>query len=167
MSDEEWIVLVQKLGPKLYRFFLSQNSKAHAEESVQEVFARLLDKFSSAAFRSELGSVEAFAWGIAVNLRKEARRKLRFVETLVDDECPNQAVDPATKNDDLSADLIAMKKAISDLGEPEKTILQCLLADMKISEISSALAMPEGTIKSHIHRAKENVRFKMKRWGVL
>lgn len=86
MSDEEWINLVQKLGPKLYRFFLSQNSKSYAEDAVQEVFLRLLDRINRSGYSRELQNTEAFAWGIAVNVRKEIKRKLRSVEALAEED---------------------------------------------------------------------------------
>jgi len=168
MDDMEWIRLIQQLGPKLYRFFLSRDSKTQAEESVQEVFTRLLERLNRSECKNELVSAEAYAWGIALNLRKEHNRTLLSAESLLGQVHPDEIADPIVGLDqNLSSDLSALKRAVAELEEPERTILQLVLSGMQISEICSVLGIPEGTVKSHIHRAKDNIRDKMKKWRLL
>ena len=162
MDDEECITLIQRLGPKLYRFFLSRGTKTDAEESVQEVFTRLIERVNAAAFNKDLGNLDSYAWGIAMNLRRERARSREISVVDEDYEIVDTASLPiGTEN------LMALKKAVQSLGEPEKTILQLLLTNMQISEISAVLNMPDGTVKSHIHRGKENIRSILRKWGVL
>lgn len=157
MIKMDMINLVQALGPKLYRFFLATTTVAVAEELVQEVFTRLL----ASSYSDSLGSMEAFAWGIAQNVRKEASRKRRKDPILLEQlpEIPS----PESANDTE----LALKKAVSMLGEPQKTIFEMTLADLQINEISKHLAMPEGTVKSHLHRGKLEIRSTFSKWGLL
>ena len=163
MDDEEYLTLIQRLGPKLYRFFLSRGTKTDAEESVQEVFTRLIERLNAAAFNKDLGNSDSYAWGIAMNLRRERARSREI--SVVDQDY--EVVDPASLPVPGAENFVALKKAVQTLGEPERTILQLLLADMQISEISAVLNMPNGTVKSHIHRGKENIRAILRKWGVL
>lgn len=157
MIEMDIINLVQALGPKLYRFFLATASAAVAEELVQEVFSRLI----VAKYCEDLGTMEAFAWGIAQNVRKESRRRLHKEPILMEDL-------PDTPSPESSTDTeLALKKAVSLLGEPQKTIFEMTLADLQIREIAKYLAMPEGTVKSHLHRGKEEIRNTFQKWGFL
>lgn len=166
MSDEEWLALIQTIGPKLYRFFLSESTSSRAEELVQDVFMRLWAKIQSASFKQDLGNVEAFTWVIALNVRREHRRNLRPVSASIEEIDVSQ-FDVLMSESQIESDIEGMKKAIHHLDEPERTVLQLILSDMKISEIAKIMEMPEGTIKSHIHRAKDNVRNTMRKWGLL
>ena len=155
------ITIVNTLGPKLYRFFLASRSNAVAEELVQEVFVRLM----SSHHTSNLGTLEAFAWGIAQNLNREARRKSARGEVLIEDY-PGTP-EPSLIVSDIENNEQALRKGIDLLDEPQKTIMQLILADLKISEIASQINMPEGTVKSHVHRAKENLKLTFRKWGIL
>jgi RNA polymerase sigma-70 factor (ECF subfamily) len=157
MIEMDVINLVQTLGPKLYRFFLATTTVAVAEELVQEVFTRLL----TSNYTKDLGSMEAFAWGIAQNVRKEAGRKLRKDPVLLE-ELP-EVPSPESANETE----LALKKAVSMLGEPQKTIFEMTLADLQINEIAKHLAIPEGTVKSHLHRGKVEIRSTFSKWGLL
>lgn len=157
MVELDMIEAVQNLGPKLYRFFLVSFSATAAEDLVQEVFTRLM----GSKYSSDRGTLEAFAWGIAQNLKKERARSQRRDHVFVD-EIP-ETFAPATQDDDAQA----LRKAVGLLDEPQKTVLQMTLADLEIREIAQHLAMPEGTVKSHIHRGKENIRQTFQKWGIL
>lgn len=159
MDDKDLIELVHSLGPKLYRFFLASRSAGAAEELVQEVFVRLV----GSRYTAELGTLEAFAWGIAQNLNREAKRKSTRSELYLEDhpKTPELSVPPADDS------VEALRKSVGLLNEPEKTIMMFVLADLEIREIAKQMSMPEGTVKSHIHRAKENLKITFKKWGIL
>lgn len=148
--------IARTLGPPLYRFFLAASSRAEAEELVQEVFVRLIES----GYSADLGKLEAYAWGIAQNVRRErirSRHKLVLMEDLPE---------PSTETK-FHDDTEALRQAVLRLREPERTVMQMTLADLSVDEIGEKLKMPSGTVKSHVHRAKENLREKLKQWGIL
>ena len=140
-------VHISKLGPPLYRFYLARFDRQTAEDLVQEVFTRLA---GTSRFASESGSFEAFAWGIALNLQKETRRKKLKAPELGEDYESHQAAPEDDYRD--------LRLAVGRLEPPEIDVMQLVLADLSINEIGEYLGMPAGTVKSHIHRAKENLR---------
>lgn len=155
--DGDIVRLVNLLGPRLYRFFLASRTKPIAEELVQEVFARLM----TAHYSPDLGSMETLAWGIARNINRETRRKTARSEILMDD-LPEVAA-----NDFRTDDIEALRRGIELLSDPQKEIMQFVLADLSIRQISEMMAMPVGTVKSHISRAKDNIRDTFKKWRIL
>lgn len=159
MIEFEFVQLVNKLGPQLYRFFLARTTKAEAEDLVQEVFVRLMES----SYSSKIGSLEAFTWGIAQNVNKESKRKTSKSHVLME-VLPEIAGDEELSNRD---DVIALQKSVALLDEPQRTILQMILADLPTHQIAMYLSMPEGTVKSHIHRAKENIKITFRKWGFL
>ena len=128
---------------------------------VQEVLLRLVDSISRGSFSSKKGNHEAFAWGIALNVQREAQRSRMKIA----DDHELETV-PAPTNEPTD-DISALKRAVELLSEPQRTILQMTLADLSIVHIADTLEMPEGSVKSHIHRAKEEIRKKFKKWRLL
>jgi RNA polymerase sigma-70 factor (ECF subfamily) len=54
------------------------------------------------------------------------------------------------------------RRAVEALGEPLRTILLgYYLAEMSVTEIAHELDLPEGTVKSHLHRGRSAVREKL------
>ena len=147
--------LVPALGPPLYRFFLSRLSPQAADEAVQEVFERML---RLKTFDAAKGSIEAFAWGIAINVSREMLRQPQFKDISDLDEEPQ-----AEPGDDRR--FAALRAAVGQLEEPELSVFRMILADMSIATISATLAMPDGTVKSHVHRGKEKIKRTLSKWG--
>ena len=53
---------------------------------------------------------------------------------------------------------IALQSAIDRLPEVQRTILTLFyFEDRNIAEVAALLDMPEGTIKSHLHRARRTL----------
>ncbi|PWU12914.1 MAG: hypothetical protein C5B49_15490 [Bdellovibrio sp.] len=154
MDSSEVGDLVPTLGPPLYRFFLSRMPPQMADEAVQEVFVRMLrlDTFDEGK-----GSAEAFAWGIAINVCKEIRRQPQLL--------PIDDVDEPPAHPGEDRRFAALRAAVALMEEPELSVFQMVLADLSIATISEMLAMPEGTVKSHIHRGKEKLKRTLIKWG--
>jgi RNA polymerase sigma-70 factor (ECF subfamily) len=52
-----------------------------------------------------------------------------------------------------------LRRAVSRLPEPERSvILAYYLGEMSVTEVSRALNMPEGTVKTRLHRARQALR---------
>lgn len=140
---------VRDLSPPLYRFFLARFSTIAAEELVNEVFLRLMD--AEGNIDPSKGSLASYLWGIATNLQKETYRgNKRFPKLL--EVLPDQA-----DSESPAIRFMPLRQAINKLDETEALVMQLVLADKEITDISEILNMPEGTVKSHIHRAKKNI----------
>jgi len=167
MDEINWWAVTQKLGPQLFRFFRCRFGTVDAEELVQEVFLRLVDKVESNSFFASKGSPEALAWGIALNVQREHRRYLAKNAVPPDQPSIDTISDPIQFDHSAQQEIAALLRSVRILTEPQRTIMGMVLADLSLDEISAAFAMPAGTIKSHVHRAKEEIRKTFKHWRML
>ncbi len=163
----DWNQVVSDLGPRLYRYFLGTFSKQQASDLTQETLIRLVRKVEAGSLDSEKGSLTQYAYGIARLVRLEAWKGEPF-EQLADD--PRDFDQQASRlvADSMPQDNRAeqLREAIHSLAEPQKQILLLLIdRELGLAEIAELLAIPLNTIKSHIHRAKENLREKLKMPG--
>ena len=52
-----------------------------------------------------------------------------------------------------------LRRAVSCLAEPERSVvLAYYLGEMSVTEIARALNMPEGTVKTRLHRGRQALR---------
>jgi RNA polymerase sigma-70 factor (ECF subfamily) len=52
-----------------------------------------------------------------------------------------------------------LRRAVSRLAEPERSVvLAYYLGEMSVTEISRALNVPEGTVKTRLHRGRQALR---------
>jgi RNA polymerase sigma-70 factor (ECF subfamily) len=153
----EWDRLVEDLGPRLYRYFCASFSAASASDAVQETLVRLVQKCREGAYLSEKGSLGAYAFGIAHWVRLETLKKKRDFELVEDESIFDQR--SAASSSDLEGQRAHLRWAIRQLKSPEQElVLLTIDAELGLAEISETLGLPLGTVKSHIHRAKENLR---------
>ncbi|MCB9229853.1 MAG: sigma-70 family RNA polymerase sigma factor [Deltaproteobacteria bacterium] len=152
----DWNLVVQDLGPRLYRFFTMRYHDNSAADLVQEVLSRLYVKVSGGNFDPEVASLTSFAFGIAMNVQRESlrdRSKWNYEELNPDHYSPEQQADSQEIRK------IALRKAIERLNSMEQQVLQLLLdRDLSLDEISKILNIPLNTVKSHISRAKHKLR---------
>ncbi|MDZ4662060.1 MAG: RNA polymerase sigma factor [Pseudomonadota bacterium] len=151
-----WTIVVEDVGPDLYRFFLGSFPAHAAADLVQETLIRLVQKHRDGEFDSSKGAIKNYAFGIAKFVRLEALKKKSNFD-LVEDE--TQLDVPSVDNTN-HADLVAhLRWAISQLKPIEQElILQMIDEESSFETIAEKFNMPVGTVKSHIHRAKEKLR---------
>lgn len=66
---------------------------------------------------------------------------------------------PASKTEERDANRAALREALSDLTDEQREILILFHQhDWPISVIAQHMNMPEGTIKSHLHRSRKRLR---------
>ena len=150
--------VVDYLSPRLYRYFQTCFREKEAYDLVQETFLRLWAKKDSIDPRK--GNLIMYTYGIAANLKREKFRKNSvekeiIVTTMEEQEVEEDIVDRLSDR----FRLIQLRRAISVLKEVEREALSLAIDDnLKISEIAQLMKIPIGTVKSHIHRAKENLK---------
>ena len=154
--ESEWITIVEGVGPDLYKFFLGSFASHIASDLVQETLIRLVQKYRDGSFDPSRGAVKNYAFGIAKFIRLEALKKKGSLE-LVDDE--SQLDVPAVDHSSQTDQVAHLRWAISQLKSIEQElILQMIDEESSFETIAEQFNMPIGTVKSHIHRAKEKLR---------
>jgi len=151
--------LLGRFESPLYRFFYYDHRDHHiAQEQSAETFAQLAQ--SIATFAGCDSQLSAFVFSIArrVQLRSWRTRKQATLplESAADSAqaspCP---VQQAAGREQLSLVLAA----IGALEQPQRNVLLLRFVEgLSLAEIATALDIPLGTVKSHIHRGREYLR---------
>ena len=152
MTDADFQDAFAQHKDVVYRFAWRMSGPAAAEDITQDVFVALLrdpDRFDPAR-----GSLRGFLLGIARNLAlKHWRAEHRF-ETLDEDAMAAELVDFD------SGDVGEMVgRAVRALGPLQREVV--ILAEyegLTLAEIARAVDADVGTVKSRLHRARENLR---------
>ena len=159
----DWSATVTSLGPKLNQYFaMSGIANTDAEDMVQDTLIRLVHKVSSGQYDVNRANMQTFAYGIARYVRLEFFRKSRGVKEQLSDEVDEQVdekiVSPYEQCDQNQKATI-LRQAILSLKPDEQEVIALMLdADLTINEIAQIMAIPEGTVKSHMHRAKQKIK---------
>jgi RNA polymerase sigma-70 factor (ECF subfamily) len=121
---------------------------AAADDLAQETF---LVAWSRIGRLKAGASVRAWLCGIGYNkhltaMRSAGRERARAV---------NYEADRAPPSDAAPEDRLALEAAMSELpAEQRACVALCLAADFSHAEAAEALAMPLGTVKSHVSRGR-------------
>ena len=131
---------------------------ARSEELAQDVFLKVHKGLPY--FRGD-ARLSTWIYRIAVNVLSQERRDLATVslDEKGDDDRPRY--EPASE--DRSFGDLAMKdrlqKAIERLPVPYQVLVNGhYLKGMRYEDLAEALNMPMGTVKTHLHRAKRQLR---------
>lgn len=118
---------------------------------------RLIEKFNSGKFDSKLGSLRMYAYGIAHFVRLEG---LRLPE--MQKRADLSLVSELSLTEDQmsqSENLEQLRLAIHSLSELQQQVIGLYLdEELSMEEIAAIMGIPSGTVKSHIHRAKEALK---------
>jgi len=165
-EDEAWRELVDAFGQKIYSVAYHFTLKREdAEELAQEIFLRIFENLH----RYD-GSFPLVAWIVSLsrNLcidryrRKKREKSFRFVS--------DDAVAPMLTSQDDPADNALKKERtkilFSALAEIPEDLAEILvlrdLDGLAYDEIGQALALPDGTVKSRLFRARTEVAKKIR-----
>ena len=153
MTDAEFQTAFDQHKDAVYRFaWRMSGSPAAAEDITQDVFVGLLrhpDRFSP-----DRGSLRAFLLGIARNLALKRWRKEHRYEPLDDEVLVAQPVDLGRGE---VGDIVG--RAVRALVPLQREVV--ILAEyegLTLAEIARAVDADVGTVKSRLHRARENLR---------
>ncbi len=153
----DWRAKIGELAPALYRYFCASFPNHLADDMVQDTLMRLIEKFNSGKFDSKLGSLRMYAYGIAHFVRLEGlrlpemqkRADLSLVSELLLTEYQ------MSQNENLEQ----LRLAIHSLSELHQQVIGLYLdEELSMDEIAAIMGIPSGTVKSHIHRAKEALK---------
>jgi RNA polymerase sigma-70 factor (ECF subfamily) len=156
-SGEAMAALYRRHGGLVYRFTLQMSRNAEvAEEITQEVFLALLTQIDR--FDPARGTLSTWLCGIARRqlwkyLERNESAALDFDEdTAAELPCP--ADGPAELL--LRREAVAAVRAGMDELPPllREVVILCALEEMTYEQAAHVLAVPVGTVRSRLHRAK-------------
>jgi len=153
VTDAEFQAAFEQHKDAVYRFaWRMSGSAAAAEDITQDVFVGLLrhpDRFDPGR-----GTLRALLLGIARNLALKRWRKEHRLEPL-DEEA--MAAEPVDLGRGEVGDMVG--RAVGALGPLQREVV--ILAEyegLTLAEIARAVDADVGTVKSRLHRARENLR---------
>jgi RNA polymerase sigma-70 factor (ECF subfamily) len=156
-SGEAMAALYRRHGGLVYRFSLRMSGiPAAAEEITQEVFLALLTQVDR--FDAGRGMLSTWLCGIA---RRQvwkylARNNAALVDS--DEECTLelQSPDDGPAEVMLRGEAVAAVRAGMDQLPPalREVVILCALEEMSYEQAAQVLAVPVGTVRSRLHRAK-------------
>lgn len=153
--DLELKVKIEEVGPHLYRYFCTIFPFHVADDLVQETLIRLLGKIRDKRFDPRKGNLRMYAFGIAHFVRLEfLRSSSQHFEPLEDETHSSSPLQDEQL--DQFRRIEQLQKAIRTLSEAQQQVIGLYINnELSYEEISAALNIPVGTIKSHVSRAKE------------
>lgn len=155
MARPNWNKTVEEISPRLYRYFAARFSPEDANDLTQETLIRLVRKVESDEYDSRRGDLVMYAFGIAHFVRLEYLKIKSFeAEDLSELSIDTQAsaLETLDRNQKL-------RQMVARLPETQQQVLLLWLdSDMTFESIASLLDLSLNTVKSHVHRAKENLK---------
>ncbi|MCX8104021.1 MAG: sigma-70 family RNA polymerase sigma factor [Candidatus Bipolaricaulota bacterium] len=146
-------------APRIFRFAMSYlNDRSHAEEVVQET---MIAVWKSAKNFHEQSQVSSWILGIARNKaldRARAReREPKLVREKLDRGVSARATPEQIAQREVQAERV--RAALEKLSpEHREVMLLAFYNDLSYAEIAQILGCPEGTVKSRVFYAKEQLK---------
>jgi RNA polymerase sigma-70 factor (ECF subfamily) len=140
--DEFYVTNFQRLVVQLYAYC---GEMAQAQDVVQEAFARALPRWRKLA---EYDDPVAWVRRVALNLANNRWRQLRNFRAFARTHRETHVPEP-------SADRVALRDALATLpSNQRRAVVLHYLADLSVSEIAMQENVPDGTVKSWLHRGR-------------
>jgi RNA polymerase sigma-70 factor (ECF subfamily) len=140
--------LLNRYETKVFRMALMfMKDPARAEEVTQEIFLKLWQALPAYDRRASPGT---WLYTIARNTCLSTLRAESYRKTLALDQCSEPPAPPPAVIQDLE-----LAQCISRLPEIQRTVITLFyLQEKRVDEVARMLGIPEGTVKSHLHRAR-------------
>jgi len=161
LAEAEFPALVRAHQARVYRFLLKRlNNPDDASELTQETFCQAFRLRHS--FRGE-AQVSSWLLGIALNLARNfvTRTPTRRFAHLSDDALADMADDEADPERITTARRLALRlaAALEDLSEEMRDAFTLVcLEGLSYEQAAQILAVPIGTVRSRLSRARSLVR---------
>jgi RNA polymerase sigma factor (sigma-70 family) len=161
LEPERFAVLFDRHAPHIHRYLARRAGRQVADDLVAETFLTAFAKRD----RYDLGDSDARPWlyGIATNLvgqhRRDEVRQYRIMQGAVaEPEVPDHA-DRVAAGVTAQATRALLDAALAELSAGDRDVLLLIAWEqLTYQEVSRALAIPAGTVRSRLHRARTKVR---------
>lgn len=161
---EAYELIAERYEDKVYRLCVAMlREPVAAQDAAQESLIRVWKALSSYDGRAALST-----WIYAITRNRCLSALARPIETLsLSDEAIEAEANglAAPTGDQDSAALI--RQLVAQLPEtPRQVITLYYFEDRSVSEVARMLACPEGTVKTHLHRARANLLARLTELGL-
>ena len=156
-------VLIDRISPQLYRFFVAQfSSRPDADDLLQETWLRIHRvRHTYRPGEPVLPWFYAIARHVRVDHYRKAVRTTAREQRL--EEMPQLAATTTgetSKDDDLEA-------LLAPLSESQREVIEMLkVAGMSLEEVAGATSTSVGSVKQKVHRAYEKLRARTRAMGL-
>jgi RNA polymerase sigma-70 factor (ECF subfamily) len=139
--------------------------RAEAEDAAQEAFVRAHRALPEFRGESRLSTwLYAIVARLCLSRLDARRRRLAEPDPSVLERLADPAADPAgaAERGEVTA---ALHQALGELGEERRiVVVLCDLEGLSYEEIARVLEVPVGTVRSRLHRARNDLRDKLERF---
>ena len=148
--------LIELVGPRLYRFFVSQSaSRAEAEDLLQETWLRV-----HRVRHTYRPSEPLLPWFYAIARHVRVDHYRRIVR-LNRNEQQVDGIDEIAANADHEESAGQVTALLAPLSESQRELLQMLKVEgMTLEEVARATSTTIGSVKQKVHRAYKKLREK-------
>jgi len=153
--------LVSQHKERLYRFVLKHIGHAtDAEDLAQQAFAEAARTFET--FRGE-SQLSTWLYGIAMNLvrnhlSRAPQRLYRFEDESALDDTPAGGANPQQQLELTQLVRLLDRELAGLMPEMREVLLLVALDDMSYEDAAALLAVPIGTVRSRVSRARAQLR---------
>lgn len=155
--DAAFGMLFERYEKLVYRLCHGLVGAAAADDAAQEAFVRI---WRSLATFDGSAALSTWIYTVARNccftlLRSDGTRARRF-EPMGEEGDMEYAAEPVAENDARVVQTV--QQAVDALPEKQRIVLQLFYwQDHSVEEVCDMLAMPEGTVKTLLHRARQRL----------
>jgi RNA polymerase sigma-70 factor (ECF subfamily) len=141
-------VLLDRYQEKVFRSVYSiLKEAARAEEVTQDIFLKMWQVLPDYDGRSSLST---WLYTITRNTALSALRAESYRKT-----CPIEDYEPPAANWEAGPHQVEIKQLVQRLPEVQQQVITLFyLQDRSVEDVAQVLDLPEGTVKSHLHRAR-------------
>ena len=165
MKQEELENYIYTYGKELYSFccYLTR-CRQEADDLYQETFLKMYELGGKLVIRS---NPKSFMMGVALNLYRNQRRKVTLRQRITGSRVSVDEVVDRIDSEGVEAEALAVaeeerrivREAVLQLPDKYRIpVLLCYMEELSMAEIAAFMRMPEGTVKTRIHRAKKILR---------
>jgi RNA polymerase sigma-70 factor (ECF subfamily) len=141
-------LLLDRYQEKVFRLVYSiLKATARAEEVTQDIFLKMWQVLPDYDGRASLST---WLYTIARNTSLSALRAESYRKTL-----PIEDYEPPAANWEAGMQQLEIKQLLQRLPEVQEQVITLFyLQDRSVEDVAHMLDLPEGTVKSHLHRAR-------------
>jgi RNA polymerase sigma-70 factor (ECF subfamily) len=167
-TSEAFSALVERYEAKVFRLCISMlRDSALAQDVAQEVFLRVWRFLSH--YDASVGAFSTWIFAISRNQCLSALNRQHACEVSLDEsevwKQATQVAVPTASND--AASLTWLRRLVDALPSTYRTTLTLYyFEECSVSEVAILLGIPEGTVKTHLHRARGMLRQALKQHGL-
>lgn len=168
MNQKEIEQYIYTYGKDLYSFCCSMTrNRQEADDLYQDTFLKLYEIKESVTVEK---NPKSFLMSVAVNLYRNYKRKLLIRQRIIGTEvCVEEADVDIPSGEVLPEECVIAQEECRQVCRavkmlPDKyrmPILLFYMEELSLTDISRILKLPEGTVKSRIHRAKKILKQKL------